>query len=109
MWTYIGAAVALFSFSYAGWIVAKTVAWGVVTPGFATLTCLILFLGGVQLIGIGVLGEYIGRIVTETKHRPLFLVDRLHGFEKASADRVGIISIEGTRTKKNSETHRLPV
>ncbi|WP_126448079.1 glycosyltransferase family 2 protein [Sulfuricystis multivorans] len=96
IWTYIGAIVALFSFSYAGWIIIKTIVWGVVTPGFATLTSVILFLGGIQLIGIGVLGEYIGRIVAETKRRPLFLVGALYGFEDrntvvqldaASADR----------------------
>lgn len=81
VWTYIGAIVALFSFAYAGWIITKTMVWGVVTPGFATLTSVILFLGGIQLISIGVLGEYIGRIVAETKRRPLFLVGALHGFE----------------------------
>ncbi len=59
--------------------------WGVVTPGFATLTSVVLFLGGVQLIGIGVLGEYIGRIVAETKRRPLFLVGGLHGFDDRGA------------------------
>ena len=77
--------VAMFSFAYAGWIVLKTAIWGVVTPGFATLTSVILFLGGVQLIGIGVLGEYIGRIVAETKRRPLFLVGQLHGFDERGA------------------------
>ncbi len=82
VWTYIGALVAAFSFLYAGWIITKTLLWGVVTPGFATLTSLILFLGGIQLIGIGVLGEYIGRIVAETKRRPLFLVGALHGFDE---------------------------
>lgn len=85
VWTYLGAIVALFAFAYAGWIITKTLLWGVVTPGFATLTSVILFLGGIQLIGIGVLGEYIGRIVTETKRRPLFLVGALHGFETRSA------------------------
>ena len=84
VWTYLGAIVALFSFTYAGWIIAKTMVWGVVTPGFATLTSVILFLGGIQLIGIGVLGEYIGRIVAETKRRPLFLVGALYGFEDRS-------------------------
>lgn len=81
VWTYIGAIVAFWSFAFAGWIVAKTVVWGVVTPGYATVTSVVLFLGGVQLIGIGVLGEYIGRIVAETKRRPLFLVGSLYGFD----------------------------
>ncbi len=80
VWTYIGAIVAVVAFLYAGWIVLKTLLWGVVTPGFATLMSVMLFLGGVQLIGIGVLGEYIGRLVAETKRRPLFIVGALHGF-----------------------------
>jgi hypothetical protein len=53
-----------------------------VTPGFATLMTVTLFLGSVQLIGIGVLGEYIARIITETKQRPIYLVDRLYGFDE---------------------------
>ncbi len=81
VWTYIGAIIALFSFSYAGWIVFKTIYWGTVTPGFATLLSVMLFLGGVQLIGIGVLGEYLGRVVAETKRRPLFIVESLCGCE----------------------------
>ena len=88
VWTYIGGIIAMFSFAYAFWIIIKTMIWGVVTPGYATLTSLILFLGGVQLIGIGVLGEYIGRIVAETKRRPLFLVGELHGFDTQPSPKV---------------------
>lgn len=92
VWTYIGALVAICSFAFSGWIVVKTLIWGVVTPGFATLTSVVLFLGGVQLIGIGVLGEYIGRIVAETKRRPLFLVGALHGFDGRTG--APVVSIE---------------
>jgi polyisoprenyl-phosphate glycosyltransferase len=81
VWTYAGVMVALFSFIYAGWIICKTLLWGVDTPGFATLASLVLFLGGIQLIGIGVLGEYVGRIFAETKRRPIFLVEATHGFK----------------------------
>ena len=93
VWTYIGGIIALFSFAYAFWIVSKTLIWGVITPGFATLTSVVLFLGGVQLVGIGVLGEYIGRIVAETKRRPLFLVDALHGFDERSSSQ-SVIPLE---------------
>ncbi len=82
VWTYVGAIIAAISLSYAFWIVFKTLYWGVVTPGFATLMTVTLFLGSVQLIGIGVLGEYIARIITETKQRPIYLVDRLYGFDE---------------------------
>lgn len=80
VWTYIGAMVALCAFLFGGWIIAKTLLWGVVTPGYATTMVTILFLGGLQLIGIGVLGEYIGRIFAETKRRPIFIVSRQLGF-----------------------------
>ena len=80
VWTYIGVSVAALSFLYAVWIVAKTMIWGVVTPGYATILTSVLLLGGIQLIGIGVLGEYIGRIFAETKRRPIYLIDEKHGF-----------------------------
>jgi len=80
IWTYIGGVVALSSFIYAGWIIFKTLLWGQVTPGYATLMSVVLFLGGVQLIGIGILGEYIGRVVAESKQRPIFLIGSLIGF-----------------------------
>jgi len=80
IWTYMGSVVAAIAFVYAAWIITKTLIWGVVTPGFATLITVVLFLGGIQLIGIGILGEYIGRIMAETKRRPVFIVGALHGF-----------------------------
>jgi glycosyltransferase involved in cell wall biosynthesis len=107
VWTYIGAIVALISFSYATYIIIRTIAWGVITPGFATLSCLILFLGGVQLIGMGVLGEYIGRIVAETKQRPLFLVEGTYGFgfESTNSDSAddAVIAIGEARSKRTMD------
>ena len=67
------------------WIVLKTLLWNVVTPGFATLLTVILLLGGLQLVGLGIMGEYVGRIVSESKRRPLFLVANLHGFSETGA------------------------
>ncbi len=88
IWTYVGATVALVAFVYAMWIVAKTLLWGVVTPGYATLLTVILLLGGLQLVGLGIMGEYVGRIVSESKRRPLFLVANLHGFSETGAPTV---------------------
>ena len=85
VWTYIGFMVASVSFFYGVWIIFKTFYFGVVTPGFATMMVAILFLGGIQLVGIGVLGEYMGRILTEAKQRPLFLVERLEDFSTISS------------------------
>lgn len=74
VWTSVGGAVAVISLIYGGWIILKTLAFGVDVPGYASLLTAILFLGGVQLIGIGVLGEYIGRIYNESKQRPIYIV-----------------------------------
>lgn len=74
VWTGIGSALALLSILYGLWIFAKTIIWGVDTPGFATITVAIFFLGGIQLISIGVIGEYLARVFTEVKGRPGFIV-----------------------------------
>jgi len=75
VWTYIGAIVALFAFSYGSFIIIRTLILGIVIPGYASLLTVVLFLGGVQLLSIGVLGEYLGRLFIEVKARPLYVVD----------------------------------
>lgn len=80
VWTYLGFSTAVLALIYAGWVVFKTLVFGVVTPGYATLITVSLVLGGLQMIGIGVIGEYLGRVVIETKRRPMFIVDAVHGF-----------------------------
>lgn len=74
MWTYIGFFVAGLSFIYGVWMIADKLIWGNPVAGYPSILVSILFLGGVQLIGIGVLGEYIGRIYIETKKRPRFII-----------------------------------
>ncbi len=76
IWLYIGVFVALLSFLYGSFIIILTLFWGVKVPGFASLFTAVLFLGGIQLIGIGVLGEYIGRIYMEAKRRPSYIIDK---------------------------------
>ncbi|ELB3891621.1 glycosyltransferase family 2 protein [Morganella morganii] len=76
MWTYIGLLVATLSFVYGGWMIIDKMIWGNPVPGYPSLLVSILFLGGIQLIGIGVLGEYIGRIYTESKQRPKYLLKK---------------------------------
>jgi polyisoprenyl-phosphate glycosyltransferase len=73
-WTYFGSAVALTAFAYGLFIILRTFLRGVDVPGYASLLTVVLFLGGIQLIGIGVLGEYLGRIYIETKRRPIYVV-----------------------------------
>lgn len=74
VWSYVGAAIALFALLYGTLIIAKTLLLGVAVPGYASLMVTVLFLGGIQLITLGIVGEYVGRIYMETKQRPLFLV-----------------------------------
>jgi glycosyltransferase involved in cell wall biosynthesis len=74
LWTYLGLITATVAFGYAVWIVARTLIFGVELRGYASIITIVLFLGGINLIGIGVIGEYIGRIYMETKQRPIYIV-----------------------------------
>lgn len=75
VWLYVGMILALISFVYGSWIVLKTLIFGVDSPGYASMITVVLFLGGIQLMGIGILGEYIGRIYIESKNRPVYIVE----------------------------------
>ncbi|WP_042337656.1 glycosyltransferase family 2 protein [Paraburkholderia ferrariae] len=75
-WTYIGGAIALLAFCYGGFIIGRTVLFGNPVPGYASLISVLLFMSGIQLAGIGVIGEYIGRIYDESKKRPIYLIRR---------------------------------
>ena len=78
VWGVIGALISVLSFLYAALIVLRTVISGVDLPGYASLIVAILFLGGIQLIGLGVLGEYIGRIYIDVKRRPHYFIRAVH-------------------------------
>ena len=73
--TYVGVLVALGALAYGTAILSKTIFFGADVPGYPSLMVVILFLGGVQLVTAGILGEYIARISDETKGRPLYLVE----------------------------------
>jgi glycosyltransferase involved in cell wall biosynthesis len=73
--TYVGVLTALAAFAYGVWIVVKTLLWGDPVAGYPSLMTVILFLGGIQLIALGLIGEYLGRLYEESKQRPLYLVD----------------------------------
>ena len=68
----------ILSLLYAIFIIIRTAFYGVDLPGYASLLVTILFLGGVQLIGIGVLGDYLGRIYVDTKSRPHYFIRTVH-------------------------------
>lgn len=74
--TYLGLAVAMFAILFGGLIVVRTLLFGNPVPGYPSVMAVVLFLGGVQLMTLGVIGEYLGRVFNEVKARPLYLVER---------------------------------
>ncbi|NBU71573.1 MAG: glycosyltransferase [Bacteroidetes bacterium] len=74
VWTYIGFTIALLSVSYTVLIVLRALMGGINVPGYASIVAILTFLGGMQMIGIGLIGEYIGRIYLESKQRPIYLI-----------------------------------
>jgi len=87
IWSYIGVVIAFFTLLYAVYVVGKTILFGSDVAGYPSLMVAILFFGGLQLISLGVLGEYVGRILIETKRRPLYVVRKKIGFGEDEAGR----------------------
>jgi glycosyltransferase involved in cell wall biosynthesis len=79
IWTYLGAVGALLTFVYAIFIILYAIIHGTGVPGYASLLVAVLFFGSVQLMSVGLLGEYIGRIYLETKQRPAYIIRKTHG------------------------------
>jgi glycosyltransferase involved in cell wall biosynthesis len=77
--SFLGALISIFAFIYMIIIIIKTIAYGEPVQGYPSLMVIILFLGGIQLLSLGIIGEYIGRIFNETKRRPLYFVDEYNG------------------------------
>lgn len=97
VWSYIGVAVSTLSFLYAIFIVTRVLIYGKDVPGYASLLTAVLFLGGIQLLSLGILGEYIGRLFTEVKGRPIYVVDRV--YENNGADS-GYAEAQGSQTNR---------
>lgn len=81
VWSYCGFVISLFAFLYAVVLAIKKLLHDVDVPGYTSLMVVVLFLGGIQLITLGILGEYMGRVYNEVKGRPLYIVRELHGFD----------------------------
>jgi polyisoprenyl-phosphate glycosyltransferase len=99
MATYLGLVTAVIAFIYAGIIIAKTLLYGDPVAGYPSLMVVILFLGGVQLITVGIMGEYIGRMFDESKQRPLYFVNAYEPAQDNAAD---------ASIAENSESHLQP-
>lgn len=81
VWSYLGVVTSLMSLAWGGYILVRTMLDGVDVPGYASLMVAVAFFGGVQLITLGVLGEYLGRVFTEVKRRPLYIVNQSVGVD----------------------------
>jgi len=85
VWSYCGIAIAAIGFLYMAFLALQTLIAGVDVPGYASLMVAVLFLGGLQLLTLGILGEYISRMFLEVKQRPVYLVRELHGLDNPGA------------------------
>ncbi|HYA36523.1 MAG TPA: glycosyltransferase family 2 protein [Candidatus Binataceae bacterium] len=81
VWSYLGLAISMTAFLYALFLAALKIGRGIDVPGYTSLMVVVLFLGGVQLITLGVIGEYLGRVYAEVKARPLYIVGQAFGFD----------------------------
>lgn len=82
IWTYFGSLLSLTGMLYAFYIIVRTIVKGTDVPGYASLLVFILLLGGMQMVILGILGEYIGRIFIEVKNRPLYIVEKKVNFDE---------------------------
>jgi glycosyltransferase involved in cell wall biosynthesis len=78
VWSYVGMLISLMSFIYASFIVIRILFLGKDLPGYASILTVVLFLGGIQLLSLGIIGEYLGRLFMESKQRPIYIVDRVY-------------------------------
>jgi polyisoprenyl-phosphate glycosyltransferase len=86
VWSYIGMTTSLLALTLAGFYLFRTLIFGVDVPGYASLIVSITFFAGIQLLSLGIIGEYIGRIFAEVKRRPLYLIEERVGLDPLAAD-----------------------
>jgi glycosyltransferase involved in cell wall biosynthesis len=81
IWTYVGLTISALAFVYATFLLVRTMAFGIDVPGYASIMVAVLFMGGINLLTLGIIGEYLGRTYLEVKNRPLYLVRDYYGFD----------------------------
>jgi polyisoprenyl-phosphate glycosyltransferase len=86
VWTFVGTTISVVSMGMAIYFIADTLLFGTDVPGYASLIVSVTFLAGIQLLSLGILGEYIGRIFAEVKRRPLYLVEEHLGLAPPVSD-----------------------
>lgn len=93
--TYLGIFTAVGAFTYGAWVIFRTLMYGDPVAGFPTLMVVVLFLGGVQLITIGIIGEYLGRTFSESKQRPLYFINEYQPAPSVRASRDSVKTEKG--------------
>jgi len=106
IWTYLGLAAAVVALLYMLFIVVRTLIYGVDVPGYASLAAMLLFFSGMNMIGLGIMGEYVGRVFIEVKQRPQFLVRQAVGFDPAPDRKVGRASAENAAVAGEMQQRR---
>jgi glycosyltransferase involved in cell wall biosynthesis len=82
IWTYLGIVLAAFAAIYIGIIVVRVLIFGVDVPGYASLIVVVLFFSGINMVGLGIIGEYLGRVFSEVKRRPIYLIRDVIGADE---------------------------
>lgn len=77
--TWLGISISAVAFMYAGWLIMRTLIFGVDVPGYASIMAAVLCMGGIQLVCLGIFGEYLGRVYKEAKQRPVYIVEEKTG------------------------------
>ena len=96
IWSYLGMVISLFALGYAGFLIWYKLVLGIDVPGYPSLMVVVLFFSGVQLVTLGIIGEYLSRVYNEVKGRPLYLVRQAYGFDLEA------------RPRQNNQDNRLP-
>ena len=104
VWSYIGLTTAALGVAYLGYILARTLLEGADVPGYASLICILLLSSGLNMVGLGILGEYLGRVFMEVKQRPLYLVAETVGFGTDASERVPGRTAEATAAARSAST-----
>jgi glycosyltransferase involved in cell wall biosynthesis len=102
IWGYVGAVLAFVAMLYMLFIIARVLLLGIDTPGYASLLSVVLFLGGIQLVTLGILGEYVGRVFTEIKNRPVYVVEGEYSRAAVDANAAPPVRSPFTMTRTDS-------
>jgi len=105
VWSYVGLGLSLLALVYASFLILRTLIYGVDMPGYASIMVGVLFLGGIQLITLGVIGEYLGRVYEEVKGRPLYLVRDFYGIAPPTSLASSEPRINSGGTREFQRTH----